>query len=156
MASPSLILDDFLPYRLSFTSNLVSDTIAVTYDALFGLRIPEWRLIAVTAENPAGITQQEIGIKTRMDKVMVSRAAIALIERGLMTRQPNVADRRSHHLKLTQAGRELYETVVPRILELERRVFADFSAEDLARLSGMLRRIDAVALDLQRNGPQAL
>jgi DNA-binding MarR family transcriptional regulator len=154
MTSP-LILDDFLPYRLSFTSNLVSDTIAVTYDALFGLRIPEWRLIAVTAENPVGITQQEIGLKTRMDKVMVSRAAISLIERGLMARQPNAADRRSHHLKLTQAGRELYETVVPRILELERRVFADFSAEELARLRAMLRRVETGALELQRAGPQA-
>jgi DNA-binding MarR family transcriptional regulator len=156
VANSSLTLDDFLPYRLSFTSNLVSDTIAVTYDALFGLRIPEWRLIAVTAENPGGITQHEIGLKTRMDKVTVSRAAISLIERGLMTRQPNVADRRSHHLKLTPAGRELYETVVPKILELERRVFAEFSAEDLARLGKMLRRIEAVALELQRIGPKAM
>ena len=40
----------FLPYRLSIASNVVSDAIATTYHALFGLRIPEWRLVAVIAE----------------------------------------------------------------------------------------------------------
>ena len=35
-----LKLDDFLPYRLSVVSNAVSDAIASTYQALFGLRIP--------------------------------------------------------------------------------------------------------------------
>ena len=76
--APSLVLADFIPYRLSVTSNLVSDSIARTYEALFGLTIPEWRLIAVIAET-GGITQQAIGRATRMDKVTVSRAAIALV-----------------------------------------------------------------------------
>ena len=47
---PGLVLDDFIPYRLSVTSNLVSDGIARTYEALFGLTIAEWRLVAVIAE----------------------------------------------------------------------------------------------------------
>ena len=57
-----LLLDDFIPFRLSFTSNLVSDTIARTYEALYGLSIPQWRLIAVTAEK-SGVTQQAIGLQ---------------------------------------------------------------------------------------------
>ncbi len=53
-ASPDdrLRLDAFVPFRLSYTSNLVSDRIAKTYEALFGLSIPEWRLVAVIAEGP--------------------------------------------------------------------------------------------------------
>ena len=88
MTHKLLQLDDFLPFRLSYTSNLVSERIARSYEALFGLKIPEWRLIAVIAEGK-GNTQQEIGSRTRMDKVTVSRAAIALFERGLITRAPN-------------------------------------------------------------------
>ena len=76
-----LVLDRFLPYRLSVTSNLVSDRIARAYAALFGLTIPEWRLVAVIAEVEA-ITQAEIGERTRMDKVTVSRAAASLIARA--------------------------------------------------------------------------
>ena len=50
MVDTSLRLDAFLPFRLSFTSNLVSERVAGTYRALFDLSIPEWRLVAVIAE----------------------------------------------------------------------------------------------------------
>lgn len=139
-----LQLDDFLPYRLSITSNLVSDRIARTYEALFGLSIPEWRLVAVIAETGA-ITQAELGERTRMDKVTVSRAAIALTGRGLLARAPNESDRRSHHLSLTREGQALYEAVAPKALAMERELFARFSAEELAAFTAMLRRIDEAA-----------
>lgn len=145
MTDPKLTLDAFLPFRLSFTSNLVSDRIARAYQSLFGLTIPEWRLIAVIAEG-GGITQQAIGAKTRMEKVTVSRAAIALVERNLVERVPNTSDRRSHLLRLTAAGRALYEQVAPKALELERRIFGGFDAGRVAAFVAMLREIDAVAL----------
>lgn len=152
MTKPSLLLDSFLPYRLSFTTNRVSDVIASAYETLFALRIPDWRLIAVTAENSDGITQQEIGLKTRMDKVTVSRAAIALIDRGLLARKPISGDRRSHLLHLTSAGWELYDAVVPKALELEKRIFDTFPKEDLARFETMLRDIDRIVSEIEVEG----
>ena len=77
-----LRLDDFLPYQLSVTSNAVSSVIARTYESLFGLKIPEWRLIAVLAEEE-GLTQQALVQRTEMDKMTVSRAAQGLAERGM-------------------------------------------------------------------------
>jgi len=141
-----LQLDRFLPYRLSITSNLVSDRIASAYEALFGLSIPEWRLIAVIAEAGA-VTQQMIGDQTRMDKVTVSRAAIALVERGLLARAPNPGDKRSHLLSLTDAGNTLYADVAPKALELEARMFAGFTRAELDAFVAILRRIDAAALE---------
>ena len=140
-----LKLDDFTPYRLSFTSNLVSDAVAGVYRTLFGLSIPEWRLIAVIAED-GGITQQAIGLRTRMDKVSVSRAAIALAARGLVARRSNPDDRRSHRLVLTAAGTTLYQQIAPKALELEARIFGGFEPAALAGFVAMLRQIDAVAL----------
>lgn len=140
----TLKLDQFLPYRLSVASNRVSAAIASAYQALFGLKIPEWRLIAIMAERD-GITQQALGIATRMDKVTVSRAAAALVERGLVARRPNPADQRSHLLELTATGRALYDDVAPKALELEAQVFAGFSAQELAVFRDMLDRIEASA-----------
>ena len=144
---PSLKLDQFLPYRLSIASNRVSSAIATAYQALFGLRIPEWRLIAVIAESD-GLTQQALGAATRMDKVTVSRAAIALVDRGLVERRPNPDDQRSHLLSLTAAGQTLYESVAPKALELEAQVFAGFSAGELATFKAMLERLEASAASL--------
>ncbi|WP_431470257.1 MarR family winged helix-turn-helix transcriptional regulator [Sphingosinithalassobacter sp. LHW66-3] len=140
----TLKLDAFLPYRLSIASNRVSNAIATTYQALFGLRIPEWRLVAVLAEGGA-MTQQALGARTHMDKVTVSRAAIALGDRGLVTRAPNPADQRSHLLTLSEAGWQLYREIAPKALELERQIFEAFSAEELGRLRQMLERLEAAA-----------
>lgn len=151
----SLRLDDFLPFRLSYTSNLVSDFIARSYEALFGLKIPEWRLIAVIAES-TGITQQEIGQRTRMDKVTVSRAAAALSDRGLIARAPNPADGRSQLLVLTPAGDALYAQVAPKALELEAKLFARFGADELASLVAVLRRIDTATLSIEDGDTRAI
>jgi DNA-binding MarR family transcriptional regulator len=140
----TLKLDQFLPYRLSIVSNRVSAAVASTYQALFGLRIPEWRLVAIIAESE-GATQQALGLATRMDKVTVSRAAATLVERGLVERRPNENDQRSHLLSLTAAGRTLYENVAPKALELEAQVFAGFSAAEIKAFRAMLDRLEASA-----------
>lgn len=145
MSEKRLILDRFVPYRLSVTSNLVSDVIASAYEALFGLTIPEWRVIAVVAEND-GITQQGICTATRMDKVTVSRATLALVDCGLIARAPNSADRRSRLLALTRAGQALYADVAPKALEFENRIFAAFPQEEIERFMDMLRAIEQRAL----------
>ncbi|MFK3888332.1 MarR family winged helix-turn-helix transcriptional regulator [Sphingomonas sp. NPDC079357] len=139
-----LHLEQFLPYLLSVTSNRVSGRIAGAYEALFGLTVPEWRLVTLIAEY-APVTQAQLGERSRMDKVTVSRAAIALTERGLLTRTPNATDRRSHHLRLSPEGEALYAQVAPQAVALERRIFGRFDAEELAQFTDMLRRIDAAA-----------
>jgi len=142
---PELSLDRFLPYRLSVTANLVSDRIATAYRTLFGLRIPEWRLIAVLAES-GPVPQQTLVQRTRMDKVTVSRAAIALVTRGLVERTPHARDARSRLLALSADGRALYEKVAPKALELERRMLARLSKEEIETLFALLERLEVTAL----------
>jgi DNA-binding MarR family transcriptional regulator len=147
-----LNLDAFLPYRLSLTSNLVSDTISTVYQSMFGLRVPEWRLVCVLAEGK-GMTQQALGVRTRMDKVTVSRAAIALADRGLVERVPNPGDQRSRVLTLTPAGDELYASVAPKALEMERAIFGEFTASEREQLGRMLVRIEQAAVRMVDDTP---
>jgi DNA-binding MarR family transcriptional regulator len=153
MAS-TLRLADFLPYRLSITSNAVSEMIASRYQALFGLSVAEWRLVAVIAEQ-GGITQQEICRFTRMDKVTVSRAAMALAGRGIVTRLPNADDKRSKRLSPSEIGRQLYASIAPLAIGMERDIFACLSADERATLAELLARIDARVDALPRNGKVA-
>ena len=148
----ALRLAAFVPYRLSIATNMVSDVIAGAYRALFGLTIPEWRLIAVLAER-GGSTQFDLGAVTRMDKVTVSRAAIALVARGLMSRSPNPQDKRSHLLSLTPEGLALYDQVAPKALTLEDAILAEFSADEVVTLIAMLQRLEAAAVRLGGNAP---
>jgi DNA-binding MarR family transcriptional regulator len=139
-----LVLDRFLPYRLSVASNAVSARISSFYRKRFGLRIPEWRLIAILAEHPR-LTPAMLGERTQMDKIAVSRAATVLIERGLISADGNPADRRSHFLSLTDHGHALYAEIAPVALATEAAMFASVSADERATLEALLRRIEAAA-----------
>ena len=133
-------LADFLPYRLSTTSNAVSGRIAQEYRSRFGLSVPEWRVMAVLGDAGAK-TQRELTQLTLMDKVAVNRACKMLEERGLAVRQPNAQDGRSHLLKLTNAGKEMHGQIMPLALEMERRLFASFTEDEVDAFRSLLGRV---------------
>ncbi len=133
-------LADFLPYLLSVTSNAVSDSIANEYRVRFGLKIPEWRVMAVLGDSGEH-TQRELVNATRMDKVAVNRACKVLEERGLIARSPNASDRRSHHLDLTPAGRAVHGEIMPLALDMEQRLFSTLSAPECRTIQTLLARI---------------
>lgn len=139
-------LADFLPYRLAITSNAVSGMIADEYGERFGLRIPEWRVMAVLGD--AGrLTQRELVRGTLMDKVAVNRACKQLEERGLLLRTPNEADGRSHHLELTDQGRAMHSQIWPQAFSATERIFACLSDEEQATLRHTLDKLFAAVGD---------
>ena len=134
-------LADFMPYRLSVTTNMVSDLIAGRYRSQFGLKIPEWRVMAVLGD--AGVqTQRALVGATRMDKVAVNRACKVLEERGLVERSPNVSDGRSHHLELTATGRAMFDQIMPMALDMEARLFGGLTAREAEMLKATLGKLD--------------
>lgn len=140
-------LDDFLPYQLSTSSNAVSDLIAGEYKSRFGLKIPEWRVMAVLGSRGAS-TQRHLVEATLMDKVTVNRAVKNLVDRALLERSPNTADGRSHHLLLSSTGRDLYDQIMPAAQAMEKKVMAVLSESEQAELSAMLVKVKKSADDL--------
>lgn len=138
-----LKLAEFLPYRLSVASNAVSERIARTYQARFGLKVPEWRVIAVVAE--AGeATQAGLVAATGMDKMTVSRAVSALVARGLVGRA-RAADRRTLALRLTPAGEALHGEIAPLALAIEAELLSGLSPAERSQLMALLKRLEACA-----------
>ena len=139
-----LLLADFVPYRLSIASALASERIAEVYRALFGLSVPEWRIVAVVAEMQ-NVTQAMIGERTLMDKMTVSRATGALVNRGLIARSCNTADGRSHMLSLTPSGEHIYDAIVPQALALEAQLLSGLCAAEVEQLKSLLHRVGVAA-----------
>lgn len=145
-------LAGFLPYQLSVTSNAVSSLIAERYRKRFGLKIPEWRVMAVLGD--AGtMTQRALTAATVMDKVAVNRAVKVLEERGLIARVPNPEDGRSHLLALTGEGRAIHAEVMPLARATERELLDGFAGADEVALRDLLARLRARAMHLA--GPMA-
>lgn len=145
-----LRLDTYLPYRLSATANAVSQLIARAYEDRFGLTVPQWRLLAVLADEGA-LTQQALCGRTVMDKVTVTRAAAALLRRKLVDRRPNPDDGRSHWLTLSAAGWRLHAEVAPLALQFEAALLQGFDPAQVRRFELWLRQLMDRAMDL-KNG----
>jgi len=135
-----LILEDFLPYRLSITSHTVSTNIARVYEKRFGVSIPEWRVIAVLGRYP-GLSAVEVADRTLMDKVAVSRAVTKLIKNGRIDRQFADADRRRSILNLSEDGRAVHNEIALLALQFERELLRDISDKDFETFSTVLEQL---------------
>lgn len=140
MPGPKSRLAAFMPYRMAITSSAVSGYISDEYHDRFGLKLPEWRIMAVLGDTGTA-TQRDLVRATLMDKVAVNRACKLLEARGLLCRNPNAADGRSHHLALTDAGTALYEQIWPQAYAAYERIFAVLSPRETDKLRELLDKL---------------
>jgi DNA-binding MarR family transcriptional regulator len=132
-----LVLEDFLPYRLSILSNRVSRAIAARYAKTFDLTIPEWRVIAVLGRRP-GLTAKEIAEATEMDKVAVSRAVARLVAAKRVAARADVQDARKQLLALTAQGENVHARIAPIALASEQRLLAALDSREREQLDALL------------------
>jgi DNA-binding MarR family transcriptional regulator len=137
-------LERFLPFRLSVLGNRVTRAVARAYTRRFQMSAPEWRTLAVLGRYGA-MSAQEVGERTAMDKVRVSRAVTRLAGRRRVTRRTDPKDRRRAILDLTAEGREIYAQIVPLALAVEAELVADLSAAERAALEAAIRKLEARA-----------
>jgi DNA-binding MarR family transcriptional regulator len=139
-----LVLNTYLPYRLSVASNKVSSLIAKAYDVRFGLSIPQWRILVILAEGRP-LSQKGLMEATAMDKVTISRAVGAMVSRGLIQKRNAQPDRRSDVLTLSPTGHDIVVEVAPLALEFEASLVTAIGPERVGDLTDMLRKLEAQA-----------
>jgi DNA-binding MarR family transcriptional regulator len=142
-----LVLEDFLPYRLSILSNRISRAIAARYAEAFDLSIPEWRVIAVLGRRP-GLTAKQIAEATEMDKVAVSRAVARLVAAKRVAGRADRTDARRQLLALTPQGESVHARIAPIALASEQRLLAALDARERAQLDVLIDRLLGAAKGL--------
>ncbi|MFK8015974.1 MAG: MarR family winged helix-turn-helix transcriptional regulator [Gammaproteobacteria bacterium] len=142
-----LRLEEFLPYRLSLASNIISSGIADLYAERFNLTIAQWRIMAVIGRFD-DLSAREVAERTAMDKVAVSRALKGLEESGHLHRSVSAEDRRRSVLALTRAGRVIYNQVAPIAIDYERRLLEGLDETEQSTLAQLLDRLKTRAQQL--------
>jgi DNA-binding MarR family transcriptional regulator len=142
-----LVLEDFLPYRLSILSNRVSRAIAARYATAFDLSIPEWRIIAVLGRQP-GLTAKEIAEATEMDKVAVSRAVAKLMSARRVRAMADAEDARRQRLHLTTQGEAVHARIAPIALASEQKLLSALDDRERAQLDDLIDRLLSAARGL--------
>ena len=141
-------LEQFLTYRLHVLNKLSERGASERYQAKLGITLPEARLIAaVGAFGPFSV--MELARHANLDKSQASRAAEALMRRGLMQRNASEEDGRLVLVSLTPDGRALYRKVMPVARKWNVDLFASLDDKERDTLARALDKvIDAMRTEL--------
>ncbi|PMS14689.1 MarR family transcriptional regulator [Trinickia dabaoshanensis] len=138
-------LEQFLTYRMHVLNKLSDRGISERYQTKLGVTLPEARVIAsVGSFGPFSI--MDLAKHANLDKSQASRAAEALIQRGLLARAPSAADGRSVVISLTPEGRALFRKVMPIARKWNADLFACLDASEAQALGRALDKVIAHAL----------
>lgn len=151
-ASIAFDLEDFLPYRLSVATNRVSRLFAKQYATQYGLTIPEWRVLAVVGRL-GSCSPTAVGEWSAMDKVKVSRAAAALVGKGLLRQSQDPNDGRGRLLRMTRKGITVHAGVVPLARSIEGTLAAGLTKTEWTALNKALVKLSAHVLAVEGPDP---
>jgi DNA-binding MarR family transcriptional regulator len=144
-------LQNFLPYRLAVLSEQISQCVALVYRERFGLSRDEWRVLAALADRGTVKTGTVIDASA-LDKMQVSRAVSGLQERGYVERVPDPQDGRGWLVRLTAAGRALFQKIAPMVQARESFLLEALSAEERKVLGRAIERLGDRARRLTLQG----
>lgn len=140
MAAPDL--DRFLTYRLHRIAKISDRVSAAAYQAECGLSLSEGRCLAAVGQfEPASV--KDLARLANLDKANASRAADALVARGLVEKAASTTDGRGVALSLTREGRVMWRRVMKLIERRNAEVFGVLDAKELRLLDDLLDRLVA-------------
>jgi DNA-binding MarR family transcriptional regulator len=104
----------------------------------FGLRPPEWRLLAILDEQN-GRTIGHIAEIAALERSTVSKIVDTMEQRGWLRRGTEDRDRRRSPVFVTEKGKRKYEEALPVILDLFRSYFDGMSHDEFRRVMDTVR-----------------
>lgn len=143
----NLSLASFFPYRLAQLQGVISSSVAEVYAGRFNLTRQQWRVLAVLGDN-IHKSAKTICSMTNLDKMQTSRAIAKMVEDGLLEKVTDKKDKRSALLSLTVQGRELYQQIVPLVLNREQQLLSSLSADEQQQLVVMMDKLQQRAAEL--------
>ncbi|MGV9246047.1 MarR family winged helix-turn-helix transcriptional regulator [Streptomyces sp. NPDC003710] len=103
-----------------------------------GLTRPEFDVLGTLRRTGHELTPGEIARETFSSGAAVTKRLKQLTERGLVERRGDDRDRRVAHLRLTEAGRALVDSVLPEQLLYETAVLSGLDDREQSELAALL------------------
>jgi len=104
------------------------------------LTLPQYDII-ITLGHSTGMIFKKLGEQALITKGTLTGVVSRLEDKGLVQRKASKQDGRSQIIRLTVAGRALYEASFPVHLRHVHRIFKDYSPEDLTNLEAALLQL---------------
>ncbi|MFJ5997772.1 MarR family winged helix-turn-helix transcriptional regulator [Streptomyces sp. NPDC092370] len=106
-----------------------------------GLSRPEFDLLGALRRTGHELTPGELARETFSSGAAVTKRLKQLTERGLVERRGDARDRRVVHLRLTDAGRDLVDGILPVQLAYETAVLSGLDGPEQSELAALLAEL---------------
>lgn len=145
-------VEDLLNYRLARLVSATSAPGVRLLEGRFGISRRQWGLLGVLAQHGA-MSPTELSRHSHLEPSKVSLHVAQFVARGLVHRETNVGDRRRAQLELTDAGRQLFESAYPLLVDLSRTLLEALSPEEANALDTIMRKLGDAAERLSAQHP---
>lgn len=139
-AAQPLQLDQYLTWRLHRINKLSDKGSADAYLTRLDLPVGEARCLAAIGSF-APLSVVDLAARANLDKGQASRAAQALVDRGLVRKQASDTDGRGVVLTPTASGQRLWKKVMALIALRNEEIFGCLSGTERRQLALMLERL---------------
>ncbi|MGN9758702.1 MarR family winged helix-turn-helix transcriptional regulator [Streptomyces sp. SD31] len=106
-----------------------------------GLSRPEFDLLGALRRTGHELTPSELARETFSSGAAVTKRLKQLTERGLVERRGDTRDRRVAHVRLTDAGRDLVDGILPEQLAYETAVLSGMDSQGQGELAVLLSEL---------------
>jgi DNA-binding MarR family transcriptional regulator len=129
--------------RLLACTGIIEAVLRSRLRSEFGTTLPRFDLMAQLERNPAGLRMTELSKRMMVTSGNITGITDQLVDEGLVRREPDPDDRRAFVVRLTPAGRRLFDRMAAVhegwIVEL----FGGLGAADMQRMYALLARLKA-------------
>lgn len=133
-------------YNLQRLAGVSSRIAMLTIRPEFQINTLDWRAMAVL--DFLGVaTLQVLARRAGVQKSQMSRTVAALEAGGMIQREDNPRDKRSVHLRLTPAGKELVRAILEASRERNRAMLSELTEEERLQLMALLDKVTIGSLD---------
>jgi len=108
----------------------------------------QMRLLQLLSQSPAGLTNAEIAELLDIRPSSVSATISRLVDAGLVERLPSETDKRVVIVRLSAAGRAMFEQHADRVDDLTTKLFSGLSDDEKTTLEKLLAKLSTSMTDL--------
>jgi len=109
----------------------------------------QYAALGTVATHP-GLDQATLAGLIAYDRTTITGVVDRLVQKGLLLRQANSADRRAHKLQMTDQGRRVLDGIEPAVEAAQRIMLRGLSTAEASELMRLLRKAIAAGNDLSR------
>ena len=131
--------------RLLTCTNLIERQVRAKLRERFGTTLARFDLLSQLDRAPGGLTMGELSSRLMVTNGNVTALASALIDEGLVNREPHPSDRRSSRLRLSPEGKHVFDAMTPAHEVWIDEMMAGLSRGELAQLMTLLGKLKDAA-----------